>query len=259
MAAILLLLIFGSVSLLHSSQSEVQSENQFVSDIDKLESASRKVSETLYFSPIMSVKSGSAAWARLDDFDEPLHYHNHGELIYVLSGELEIKYADGESNFMGPGQLVLAPTEVVWSAVGTADLLLFQTGEESDGPRTTWLDGPNETPGAEIHARGRPANFGVYHAFDAGLPDQNGAMNSLLIHESLSARMLLIDLRGELDWHVHELTNEVVYVVRGQGILRLGDELIVIKPGDVVHIPAGLEHKVSSMGESLQAMVFQTP
>jgi mannose-6-phosphate isomerase-like protein (cupin superfamily) len=257
MAAILLLLIFGSVSLLSNPQAEEQ--NHMVTDVSALKASARKVGDTIYFSPIMSVKSGSVAWARLEEFDEPLHYHNHGELLYVLDGELEVMYVDGESNKMGPGQFVLASTEIVWAASGSADILLFQTGEESDGPGTTWLGGPNETPDAVIPSQARPANIGVIHSFEAGLPEESGDYTYLEIHESLSTKLLLIDLQGELDWHSHEVENEVVYVVSGQGLLMLEDEVVILTPGDVVEIPTGLEHKATSLGgDGLQVIVFQT-
>lgn len=42
--------------------------------------------------------------------------------------------------------------------------------------------------------------------------------------------------------HIHETHDEVLVVIHGQGVFRLGDETVPFKQGDVVFIPAGLVH-----------------
>jgi mannose-6-phosphate isomerase-like protein (cupin superfamily) len=43
--------------------------------------------------------------------------------------------------------------------------------------------------------------------------------------------------------HFHERTDEVYYVVAGQGTMTLDDEQIELRPGVVVYVPRGVRHK----------------
>ena len=61
---------------------------------------------------------------------------------------------------------------------------------------------------------------------------------------------LLVQVRGLLPPHFHKLTQEVVYLLRGEGMLQLGTERIPIKAGAVVRIPAGTVHTFTNAGET---------
>jgi quercetin dioxygenase-like cupin family protein len=56
----------------------------------------------------------------------------------------------------------------------------------------------------------------------------------------------------------HE-TEEVAYVVRGVGELRLDDETVAFREGDALHIPAGVWHAVANTGAEDVVMVFGFP
>ena len=43
--------------------------------------------------------------------------------------------------------------------------------------------------------------------------------------------------------HYHEQTDEVYYVIRGQGTMVLGEEVIELHEGVVVYVPRGVKHK----------------
>ena len=43
--------------------------------------------------------------------------------------------------------------------------------------------------------------------------------------------------------HFHERTDEVYYVIDGQGTMVLDDETIELHPGVVVYVPRGVRHK----------------
>jgi mannose-6-phosphate isomerase-like protein (cupin superfamily) len=43
--------------------------------------------------------------------------------------------------------------------------------------------------------------------------------------------------------HYHERTDEVYYVIDGQGTMVLDDETIELHPGVVVYVPRGVKHK----------------
>lgn len=56
----------------------------------------------------------------------------------------------------------------------------------------------------------------------------------------------------------HE-TEEVAYVVSGEGELRLDGETVPFTAGDALHIPAGAWHAVVNTGTEEVAMVFGFP
>lgn len=66
--------------------------------------------------------------------------------------------------------------------------------------------------------------------------------------ESPDMSGLLVQVGGAMPPHVHKLTQEVVYMLRGEGLLQLGAERIPIKAGAVVRIPAGTVHTFANQG-----------
>ena len=66
--------------------------------------------------------------------------------------------------------------------------------------------------------------------------------------ESPDMSGILVQVRSSMPPHVHKLTQEVVYMLRGEGMLQLGAERIPIKAGAVVRIPAGIVHTFTNQG-----------
>ena len=62
----------------------------------------------------------------------------------------------------------------------------------------------------------------------------------------------------ELGSVAHE-TEEFAYVARGAGRLRLDDGEVEFRPGDALHIPAGVWHAVVNDGDEDVVMVFGFP
>jgi quercetin dioxygenase-like cupin family protein len=61
--------------------------------------------------------------------------------------------------------------------------------------------------------------------------------------------------RGEMPMHKHKLRSEIVYVVAGTGAFFLGGETIALKPGLVLHVPAGTPHGFKLDGDGRVLMV----
>ena len=61
---------------------------------------------------------------------------------------------------------------------------------------------------------------------------------------------LLVQVRGSMPPHFHKLTQEVVYMLRGEGLFQLGSERIPIKAGTVLRIPADTVHTFTNQGEA---------
>jgi mannose-6-phosphate isomerase-like protein (cupin superfamily) len=53
--------------------------------------------------------------------------------------------------------------------------------------------------------------------------------------------------------------DEVYYVVRGRGKMRVASEEQVVKTGSVIFVPAEVEHVFFDISEELEALVFFAP
>jgi len=60
--------------------------------------------------------------------------------------------------------------------------------------------------------------------------------------DGASAEVHQVEIR-EAKLHYHERTDEVYYVVAGEGTMQLDGEEIELHPGVVVYVPRGVRHK----------------
>lgn len=59
--------------------------------------------------------------------------------------------------------------------------------------------------------------------------------------------------------HHHELEDHIVYIARGRGTARLGDEMREVKPGDILNLPRRVPHGFTKIGdENLVLLVVAT-
>lgn len=63
------------------------------------------------------------------------------------------------------------------------------------------------------------------------------------------------------EWHVHDDSDEVVYVLAGHGRFTVGEgHRLTIGPGDAIHIPAGVGHDSHNTGWApLHLLVMYSP
>jgi mannose-6-phosphate isomerase-like protein (cupin superfamily) len=60
--------------------------------------------------------------------------------------------------------------------------------------------------------------------------------------------------------HLHNLSNEIQYVLEGTGTMWLGDKEVPIKPGDLIIIPKGTPHGGNKTdGRPIKALAIKTP
>ncbi len=67
-----------------------------------------------------------------------------------------------------------------------------------------------------------------------------------------------VAVKEEIKPHRHNDGSHVVYIVGGGGTMMLGDKTVTLRPGMVVHVPAGMVHAVKSGGD-LTFMDFAQP
>lgn len=65
----------------------------------------------------------------------------------------------------------------------------------------------------------------------------------------------LVKMQREFIWHSHEETDEVFIVFGGELKIELRDKTLVLKSGDMVSIPKGVEHRPSSEAECLIMLI----
>jgi mannose-6-phosphate isomerase-like protein (cupin superfamily) len=51
--------------------------------------------------------------------------------------------------------------------------------------------------------------------------------------------------------HHHPRTEEIYYILEGEGVARIGDETRGVKPGDAIAIPPGTAHQVRNSGQGV--------
>ena len=88
--------------------------------------------------------------------------------------------------------------------------------------------------------------------------EENFSSTPLARSQTLSASM--VQIRQKLSLHYHLVSEEIVYVIKGRGIMTVGKEIRPIQPGDVIAIPRGVAHSVENRSpEPLVAVSVMSP
>ncbi len=59
----------------------------------------------------------------------------------------------------------------------------------------------------------------------------------------------LAKLQGEFVWHRHAAEDELFLVLKGELTIRLRDREVLLRPGEFLVVPAGVEHQPWAPGE----------
>jgi mannose-6-phosphate isomerase-like protein (cupin superfamily) len=60
----------------------------------------------------------------------------------------------------------------------------------------------------------------------------------------------LLQMRENIAQHVHDRIDELIYVVAGEGAVRLGEEQNPIRAGSLVFVPNGSAHSIERRGKN---------
>ncbi|MBS0208142.1 MAG: cupin domain-containing protein [Planctomycetes bacterium] len=81
----------------------------------------------------------------------------------------------------------------------------------------------------------------------------------LAYRNSCIAKQSLAEARvppgGTTTLHYHPVTEEIYYILAGEGQMRLADELRTVGPGDAIAIPPGMIHQISNTGDETLALL----
>jgi len=64
------------------------------------------------------------------------------------------------------------------------------------------------------------------------------------LHRDRKVSVALVEVRGEGEPHYHSRTEEIYFVVRGEGIVELDGRPVEVKEGDLIVIEPGTVHSV---------------
>jgi mannose-6-phosphate isomerase-like protein (cupin superfamily) len=73
--------------------------------------------------------------------------------------------------------------------------------------------------------------------------------NSCIRKQTLAEARLLAG--GSTAPHHHVETEEIYYILEGEGLMRVGHEAATVGPGDAIAIPPGSCHQITNTGGSL--------
>ncbi len=65
----------------------------------------------------------------------------------------------------------------------------------------------------------------------------------------------LARLKGEFIWHQHAAEDELFLVVQGQLTIEFRDRTVMLGPGELIVVPAGVEHRPVAEEEALVVLL----
>jgi mannose-6-phosphate isomerase-like protein (cupin superfamily) len=66
----------------------------------------------------------------------------------------------------------------------------------------------------------------------------------------------LVKLQGEFLWHHHDVEDELFLVLAGRLTMKLDDHDVQLGPGEMIVVPAGVEHKPCA-DEEVHLLLFE--
>tara|TARA_B100000809_G_C15136776_1_gene530967 strand:- start:1325 stop:1690 length:366 start_codon:yes stop_codon:yes gene_type:complete len=71
-------------------------------------------------------------------------------------------------------------------------------------------------------------------------------------------QVILAKIKGELVWHSHDEEDELFQVVKGTLYMQFRDRTEVVKEGEIIVVPKGVEHNPTTKGgEEVHLLLFE--
>ncbi|HYR68643.1 MAG TPA: cupin domain-containing protein [Candidatus Dormibacteraeota bacterium] len=77
-----------------------------------------------------------------------------------------------------------------------------------------------------------------------------------IVGELNESYIKLVKFQGEFVWHHHEGEDELFFVVKGSLRMRLRDRDLMVRPGEFIIIPRGVEH-LPVADEEVHVLLFE--
>jgi hypothetical protein len=108
---------------------------------------------------------------------------------------------------------------------------------------------PEPAPPAAIPPGGRPVTMSVVDFLDRNLIGREPLKESILACNPLET-VRLLQMREGVAQHVHERSDEIIYVVAGEGTVRIGEAPTPVRPGSLVVVTNGSGHAFERAGKN---------
>ena len=71
-------------------------------------------------------------------------------------------------------------------------------------------------------------------------------------------QVILAKIKGEFVWHSHDEEDELFQVIKGTLYMQFRDRTEVVKEGEMIVVPKGVEHNPSTKnGEEVHLLLFE--
>jgi mannose-6-phosphate isomerase-like protein (cupin superfamily) len=108
---------------------------------------------------------------------------------------------------------------------------------------------PEPAPPAAIPPGGRPVTMSVVEFLDKNLIGREPLKESVVAC-SPQETVRLLQMREAVAQHVHERGDEIIYVVAGEGTVRMGDAATPLRAGSLVVVTNGTGHSFERAGKN---------
>ena len=108
---------------------------------------------------------------------------------------------------------------------------------------------PVKAPTPAAVPSGPPVNVNIPDYLDHNFIGRDPIKESILACKPAEV-VRLLQLRDNMAEHVHDKVDEVLYVVAGEGSVRIGDQVMSMKPGSLAVVPLGTAHAVERKGKN---------
>lgn len=80
-----------------------------------------------------------------------------------------------------------------------------------------------------------------------------------IIGELNGQHIKIAKISGEFTWHSHENEDELFMVIKGTLFMDFRDRTEIVKEGEIIIVPKGMEHRPRTEKEEVQIMLFEPP
>ena len=108
---------------------------------------------------------------------------------------------------------------------------------------------PPPPPAPKPVAGGPPTNVSIPQFLEKNFIGRDPLKESV-VGCTAGATTRILQLRDSLAAHVHDDLDETIYVVAGEGAIRVKDEMMMISPGSLTVIPRGQPHSTERRGRN---------
>lgn len=100
-----------------------------------------------------------------------------------------------------------------------------------------------------------------YHHLDTiNCPDSVSNVHVVPLYSDSLSSSFLIFIKKEVKLHKHAEHTEHVFVLDGEATMLLGDSTFTVKKGDIIFIPKGTPHRVTTTSKKpLKVVSLQSP